>query len=117
MSPATGRSKSPLEKAATCTGDEDSLGEHGDMDEDLGRQARHSLRARLERVEAVPSAVEPRVVLERVVGCRAALHSWRVRAMEDRVRRGRGEEAFEREGEDPGHFGGVDLRLRVVESV
>jgi len=93
-------------------GEEDVLGEHGDVDEDLGREPSHGLRARLERVEAVPSAVEPGVVFERVVRRRAARDDGGMRAVEDWVRGRRGEEALEREGEDAGDLGRVDLGLR-----
>lgn len=62
---------------------ESSLGNHGDVDQDLGRQARNRLWIRLERMVPMFPAVEPGVVLRRQVGSFAALDAERRRVVEE----------------------------------
>lgn len=88
-----------------------SLRNHGDVDQDLCRQAHDRLRIRLERVIAMLGPVEPRVVLRRQVGYEPLFDSgWR-RMVKDWSVRVRGQEGFERERKELGDFVPIQVRL------
>lgn len=90
---------------------ESSLGNHGDVDQDLSREARDRLRIRLERMVPMFPAVEPGVVFRRQVGSFTALDAERRRVVEEGGVRVRGQEALEGEGEQVGDLGAVQFRL------
>jgi hypothetical protein len=89
----------------------DSLCNHGDVDQNLCRQAHDRLRIRLERVVAMLGPIEPGVILDRQVGHKPLFDSGGRRVVKDWSVRVCSQERFEREREELGDFVPIQVRL------